>query len=157
MSAPRPSGTEARRLRRRLWKKQKRRCYWCSKKVILPEDLLRKYIPLSSIYEEGLADQLPRLHAQLMSRVPEFRHRWKTELGTLDHLVEHARGGSHEITNLVLACSPCNERRGRIFQQLLLESEEELWLESPDAASEIPVIVPPVRVGDRTHHRPMRG
>jgi 5-methylcytosine-specific restriction endonuclease McrA len=157
MVAPRLSGTVARRLRRRLWQSQKKRCYWCDKKVILPEDLLRKYIPLSSIYDEGLADQLPGLHAQLMSRVPEFRRRWKNDLGTLDHLVEHARGGSHEITNLVLACAPCNELRGRRFQQLLLESDEDLWLESPDAASTIPVIVPPVRDGDRTEHRPMRG
>ena len=151
MVAPRPSGTEARRLRRKLWKHQKKRCYWCDKKVILPEDLLRKYVPLSSIYDEGLADQLPQLQAQLMSRVPEFREQWLNDLGTLDHLVEHARGGSHKITNLVLACAPCNERRGRTFQRLLLESEDELWLESPGAASEIPVIIPPVRTSDRTN------
>lgn len=157
MPAPRPSGTEARRLRRKLWRRQGKRCYWCSKKVVLPEDLLRKYVPLSSIYDEGLADQLPKLHAQLMSRVPEFREQWLNDLGTLDHLVEHARGGGHDLENLVLACSPCNERRGKIFHQLLIDSEEDLWLESEDAASQVPVIIPPVRDGDRTNHRPMRG
>lgn len=103
-----------------------------------------------------MANQLPKLHAQLMARVPEFRQRWLTELGTLDHLIEHARGGGHDITNLVLACSPCNEQRGRNFEELL-ESEADLWVESADAASEVPVIVSPVRVGSRTSHLPMRG
>lgn len=145
MSLPRLSGREARRLRRQLWHDQKKRCYWCRKKVVLPEDLLRKYLPLDSLYQERLADQLGQLHAQLMAKVPEFRQRWLNDLGTLDHLIEHARGGSNELTNLVLACAPCNESRGRRFKFLLLESVDSLWLESPGAASEIPMIVPPVQ------------
>jgi hypothetical protein len=94
----------------------------------------------------------------LMDRVPEFRSRWLNDVGTLDHLVEHARGGSHEIANLVLACAPCNEGRGREYQNRLLESPEDLWLRLPGAASEIPVIVPPpARVRRRAGRRPLRG
>lgn len=35
---------------------------------------------------------------------------------TADHLIELDRGGSHDLTNLVPACSQCNSKRGSIYQ-----------------------------------------
>ena len=142
MSLPRLSGKKTRRIRKRLWHKQRKRCYWCGKKTILPERLFEQYLPLDDLYEQGLADQIPVLHKQLMEKVPDFRRKWTTMLATLDHLIEHARGGSYDDTNLVVACTPCNEVRGATFAQLL-ESDDDTWLESPDAASETTVIIPP--------------
>jgi 5-methylcytosine-specific restriction endonuclease McrA len=136
VAAPRESGTEVRRTRKRVWRKQKKRCYWCEKEIILPEDLLREFIPLDDLYQQHLADQLSGLHAQLMSKSPEFRRRWLTEVATLDHVVEHAIGGSIKEDNVVVACMPCNAARGIRFQKRL-ESGGLDELGSVDAADEI--------------------
>ena len=34
---------------------------------------------------------------------------------TLDHLVPVSKGGSHHLSNLVLACQRCNEKRGNKY------------------------------------------
>jgi len=34
------------------------------------------------------------------------------ERATLDHLLAKSRGGTYALTNLVLACAPCNSARG---------------------------------------------
>ncbi len=31
---------------------------------------------------------------------------------TIEHIIPHAKGGSHHKTNLTLACEPCNSHRG---------------------------------------------
>jgi hypothetical protein len=36
----------------------------------------------------------------------------KTLKATLDHVVPRSTGGSHDLSNLVLACGPCNSRKG---------------------------------------------
>lgn len=95
---------------------------------------------MDDIYEKGFADRIPALHAQLMARVPEFRDRWNNDLATLDHLIEHARGGSDDEENLVVACAPCNFERGAKFQELLVMAPDS-WLDSDDAANSIPMIV----------------
>ena len=141
MQRPRLSGTDARRIRRRLWHAQRRCCFWCEKTVILPEELLREYLPLDSIYEEGFGRELPSLHQQLMDRVPEFKRRWLRDLATLDHLIEIARGGSDDEDNLVVACAPCNAARGEIFHGSV-EVVGILWLESAGAANETSMTVP---------------
>ncbi len=135
MANPRETGKAVRRIRRRLWLKQNKRCYWCDKEVILPEDLLREYVPLDDIYNQQLADQLPGLHSQLMSRLPEYKRRWLNDVATVDHVIEHARGGSYDDDNLVVACMSCNAARGRDFQRLLDSGEIER-LGSADAADE---------------------
>ena len=33
-----------------------------------------------------------------------------------DHLIEHDRGGTDDLTNLVPACKPCNGRRGAAYK-----------------------------------------
>ena len=136
MAAPREAGTEVRRTRRRVWHKQGKLCYWCDKEIILPEDLLREFIPLDDIYQQRLADQLPGLHSQLMSKSPEYKRHWLNDVATLDHVVEHAIGGSIDEDNVVVACMPCNTARGIRFQQRL-ESGGLDELGSADAANEI--------------------
>jgi hypothetical protein len=107
---------------------------------VLPEQLFEQYLPLNDIYEQGLADQLSTLHQQLMSKEPEFRRIWENDLATVDHLIEHARGGSYDDHNVVVACSRCNTDRGAAFAEAL-ESEEDLLLGSDHAATSI--IIPP--------------
>ncbi len=136
MSPPREAGKTVRRIRKRIWLQQDKRCHWCSREVILPEDLLREFIPLDDLYDQQLADQLSGLHSQLMSKSSEFRRRWLNDVGTLDHVIEHARGGSLKDDNVVVACMPCNAARGVHFQKLL-ESGEMDRLGSVDAADEI--------------------
>ncbi len=138
MAAPRETGTTVRRIRRRLWLKQNKRCHWCNRKVILPEDLLREYVPLDDIYNQRLADQLGDLHSQLMNKSPTYKRRWQSDVATLDHVIEHARGGSYDEDNLVVACILCNAARGRDFESLL-ESGEVERLGSADAANETPL------------------
>lgn len=36
----------------------------------------------------------------------------QTLKATLDHVVPRSSGGSHDVSNLVLACGPCNSRKG---------------------------------------------
>lgn len=125
---PRPSGGVVRKIRRRLWKAQGGSCFWCQAETILPEDLLREYIPLDSVYQDGFADQLDVLVQQLMSRVPEFKRRWFNEVATIDHVIEQAAGGSWDEENLVAACYRCNHERGVRFhkrQQLLAQEDGE--------------------------------
>lgn len=31
---------------------------------------------------------------------------------TLDHIVPQSQGGTHSVSNLLLACKPCNSKRG---------------------------------------------
>lgn len=107
---------------------------------MLPEQLFERYLPLDDLYEQGLADQLPTLHQQLMTKVPEFRRIWENTLATVDHLIEHARGGSYDDHNVVVACSRCNSDRGVAFAEAL-ESEQDLLLGSGHAAA--PMIIPP--------------
>lgn len=106
---------------------------------MLPEQLFEEYLPLDDIYEQGLADQLSVLHQQLMLKEPEFRRIWENDLATVDHLIEHARGGTYDDDNLVLACSRCNGDRGAAFKEAL-ESEEDLLLGSDDNAA-TPIII----------------
>ena len=73
-----------------------------------------------------------------MNGLPEYRQRWLNEVGTVDHVIEHARGGTYDEENLVLACMPCNAARGQEFQRLL-ESGEVNRLGSADAANETPL------------------
>lgn len=134
-------GQEARRIRMRLWGDQGGKCHWCAKITVLPERLFAEYLPMDDIYSKGYADRIPILHAQLMAKVPEFRDRWNNDLATLDHVIEHARGGSDDESNLVVACAPCNAERGLKFQELFV-SDPDLLLDSADAAESIPVIVP---------------
>ena len=44
-------------------------------------------------------------------------HLW-LHFATLDHLIPLDRGGSHREDNLVLACRPCNQRRGNRMPEL---------------------------------------
>lgn len=125
MAPPRPTGGGVRRLRRRLWHRQEKRCHWCGKSTILPEDLLRRYIPLDDLYDQGLADGISLLHQQLMMQDADFRAAWLHDLATLDHLIEHAQGGPFEESNLVVACSPCNQRRGTMFNRTFDPSQFE--------------------------------
>jgi HNH endonuclease len=37
--------------------------------------------------------------------------RFKADVLTIDHVVPLARGGSNDLTNLVLACEPCNKAK----------------------------------------------
>lgn len=32
---------------------------------------------------------------------------------TIDHVIPRSRGGTNDLSNLVIACSPCNHKRGR--------------------------------------------
>lgn len=115
----RPKARIVRKIRRKLWKQQGGECFWCGIPTVLPEDLLREYVPLDDIYRLGLADGLSALIEQLKTKDPGFRIRWTTELATVDHLIEHALGGTYEEKNLVAACRPCNERRGQQFHETL--------------------------------------
>ncbi len=133
MARPREAGSTVRRIRKRLWLKQNKRCHWCDREIILPEDLLGEYVPLHDIYDLRLADQLGDLHSQLMNKLPEYKARWLSDVATVDHVIEHARGGSYDEENLVVACISCNAERGRDFESLL-ESGEAERLGSADAA-----------------------
>jgi 5-methylcytosine-specific restriction endonuclease McrA len=33
---------------------------------------------------------------------------------TIDHVIPRSRGGAHALTNLVLACEPCNHAKGSL-------------------------------------------
>lgn len=140
MSRPRLPGKDVRRIRRRLWHQQQKQCYWCQKETVLPEDLFEQYLPLDDIYQQGLAEHLSILHQQLMQKEPEFRRVWENDLATLDHLIEHARGGTYDDHNLAVACARCNSDRGTAFAEAL-DSEEDLLLGSGHAAT--PIIIPP--------------
>lgn len=119
MAARRPASKDVRRKRRKLWKEQDKRCFWCEKPVVLPEDLLRSYLPMDDIYNLGMTDQINDLIEQLKAKVPDFRVVWNTQLATVDHIVEHAEGGTYSYENLVVACMPCNAERGRIYSDSL--------------------------------------
>lgn len=97
---------------------------------------MREFIPLDDLYKQHLADQLPGLHSQLMNKSPAYKRHWLNDVATLDHVLEHALGGSIEDDNVVVACMPCNAARGIRFQQRL-ESEGLDELGSADAANEI--------------------
>lgn len=114
----RPQATFVRRIRRKLWH-QDPNCHWCHRPTILPEDLLRRYVPLDDLYQLRMEDQITPLINQLRQTVPEFRTAWESDLATVDHLVEHALGGTYDETNLVIACYPCNEARGQKFSRSL--------------------------------------
>ena len=51
----------------------------------------------------------------------------KTELtketATLDHVIPLSRGGINNMNNYVLACSPCNQKRGNNMPELLEETK----------------------------------
>lgn len=117
---PRPDGKVVRAIRRKLWD-QDRFCYWCRKETILPEDLLRRFIPLDDIYANHMAHQLNDLINQLSAKSTEFRTAWRNDLATVDHLLEHAAGGTYDEENLVIACYPCNHERGLRFNRTLLD------------------------------------
>ena len=35
-----------------------------------------------------------------------------TSTATLDHIVPQSQGGTHSVANLLLACKPCNAKKG---------------------------------------------
>ena len=43
---------------------------------------------------------------------PSFKTPPGVQLAYIDHVVPRAKGGSNELPNLVLACNPCNSRKG---------------------------------------------
>lgn len=141
MARPRLPGKDVRKIRRRLWDQQRKKCYWCQKVTVLPQHLFERYLPLDDLYQQGLAEHLSILHQQLMQKEPEFRRIWENDLATVDHLIEHARGGSYDDHNVVLACSRCNTDRGLAFAEAL-DSEEDLLLGSEEHAA-TPIIIPP--------------
>jgi 5-methylcytosine-specific restriction endonuclease McrA len=47
---------------------------------------------------------------------------------TLDHIEPRALGGNSEITNLVVACKPCNAKKGHILIDAFNPHATELWL-----------------------------
>ncbi|MGE4131181.1 MAG: HNH endonuclease [Bdellovibrionales bacterium] len=56
---------------------------------------------------------------------------------TIDHVVPISKGGQHEWTNLVTACSACNNRKGdktpeRANMRLLRKPERPRWLPNRD-------------------------
>lgn len=117
MASPRPSGGTLRRIRRTLWHRQRGRCHWCEKATILPENLIAEYLPLDDLYKTGYADQITNLIRQL-HHVESFQIRWVSDTATIDHLKERASGGTYDMANLVMSCSPCNLARGVAFQRL---------------------------------------
>ncbi|HEX6293396.1 MAG TPA: HNH endonuclease [Herpetosiphonaceae bacterium] len=36
----------------------------------------------------------------------------KTKIPTIDHVIPQSKGGTHDLSNLVLACRSCNSRKG---------------------------------------------
>ena len=78
---------------------------------------------MDHIYEEGMVDWINDLINQLKAKEERFRVVWETQLATVDHLVEHAAGGSHQDSNIVIACLPCNEARGRQFHRSLDQND----------------------------------
>lgn len=115
--APRPTGGTLRRIRRNLWHSQRGLCHWCEKATVLPEILIAEYLPLDDLYKNGYADQITDLIRQL-HQVTSFHVRWVNDIATIDHLLEQASGGTYDLTNLVMACSPCNLDRGVRYQRL---------------------------------------
>jgi len=49
---------------------------------------------------------------------------------TVDHVEPLANGGSHALGNLVLACKPCNQRKGSVLIELFNEEAGRNWLEA---------------------------
>lgn len=43
----------------------------------------------------------------------------------VDHIVAQANGGSDRVSNLTLACAPCNERKGKLDIEVFLASDPE--------------------------------
>ncbi|MEY8688397.1 MAG: HNH endonuclease [Leptothrix sp. (in: b-proteobacteria)] len=51
---------------------------------------------------------------------------------TLDHVTPWSEGGSNDSSNLVLACNPCNQRRGSMSYFGFLRLIGQMQEESPD-------------------------
>jgi 5-methylcytosine-specific restriction endonuclease McrA len=47
---------------------------------------------------------------------------------TLDHIEPQSLGGNSEITNLVVACKPCNAKKGHILIDAFNPKASEVWL-----------------------------
>ena len=56
------------------------------------------------------------------------------DTATLDHITPQSRGGSNHHTNLVIACEPCNSRRGEMsymgFLRLIGQAAQDATLTS---------------------------
>ena len=57
----------------------------------------------------------PKLRAQVL--VPGALCHWCAGVATeCDHLIEHDRGGTDTLDNLVPSCKPCNTKRGGLYK-----------------------------------------
>lgn len=57
---------------------------------------------------------------------------------TIDHLIPLCIGGTNDIANLVIACQPCNTKRGGWQQWLAYERQRERVIEELAKGSPIP-------------------
>lgn len=65
-----------------------------------------------STREKGLAGSWPRIRLRVLER-----DGWKcaycgAPARSVDHVIPRARGGTHDLGNLVAACRSCNSRKG---------------------------------------------
>ena len=74
-------------------------CRFCGIPVVRPE--IRKLIGASYPNALGWGSKEIEQHAAFQAMWAQY-----------DHLLPHARGGTNDLNNLVLACAPCNFGRG---------------------------------------------
>ncbi|RYZ80581.1 MAG: HNH endonuclease [Proteobacteria bacterium] len=59
-------------------------------------------------------------------KVSRFEKLRSARRATLDHRVPRSHGGSHSLDNLVIACGPCNSRKGSLSEERFRQMRKRL-------------------------------
>ena len=84
--------------------------------------------PICRVWKDRRRSNYGRIKRRLLRRDPHCHwchERLTVETGTIDHLVPLARGGLDNANNMVLACQPCNHRRGHEMPELSVDLRDE--------------------------------
>jgi len=87
----------------KLWEKSNGLCYWCKRKTILPNELLKKY-------NTDQSGEIPQEALYKMATIEHIYSRF--------HPKRNSNNDSHE-ERLKLSCYECNHERGKKEKHLL--------------------------------------
>ena len=79
-------------IREVLFQEFKSKCFWCNCKLAI------------NSYSKRTGEEMKDKNNNFLKGVFRFNH--------IDHVIPRSKGGTDEISNLVLSCDTCNMKRG---------------------------------------------